>query len=262
VSTPPTLSGLLKSTRFARDAIRRAGLDYRAIGDCVVLCDAPNGSWSEDDTTCEIDGEFALSPDLAQLAEEYRSNHEVGTDNDKFSIRSANLAMTDDPSLRIKLQKTLWSDVQAMKWYLDREAPWPDGQRQSIRDLYGDTFLRLTNRPIPSICCLHVVALTDDDYIVASKRAADVQYYPECWSVSYEENLSEKDIHGNQADLIGAAKRGGDEEFFPKGSDVIPRDSVRLFSVFEETAIANTSICAVVRIPLPLDELQRRLPDA
>ena len=145
---------------------------------------------------------------------------------------------------------------------LDNPCNWPDGRAETIRERYGPAPLNMDATPIPSICCLHTIACTQDGFIVAARRSENVEYYPRTWAVSFEENLSEDDLNYGDAALFRAVKRGGDEEFFERGADVIDQRTVRLLSIFNQVDLLSWTVCACVDFPLSLSELRKRLPHA
>ena len=66
---------------------------------------------------------------------------------------------------------------------------------------------------LPGVVSVHVIVLSADDRILLSQRSQQVLYYPGAWSVTFEEQLTNSDLHTASDAAASAARRGFREEF-------------------------------------------------
>jgi hypothetical protein len=119
--------------------------------------------------------------------------------------------------------------------------------------------------PFPAITCVHTVVETSDGWIVFSLRnLASVAYYPEQWSVSFEEQVEIGGKPGPDATIHDTIARGLREEF----GVVAPEVAATCLAVTREfgklppttvthdraTRVLATAVVATALLPLTLDE--------
>jgi len=117
--------------------------------------------------------------------------------------------------------------------------------------------------PFPSILCLHMVIITQDERVVVVRRAPTLHYYPGKYAATIEEQLHpKKDFEAVGADRIMSVeawvRRALEEEFSLSDHHFAPEDA-RILSVFLEHTIMNLSLCALVRIKLDASSLRAHL---
>lgn len=118
--------------------------------------------------------------------------------------------------------------------------------------------------PFPSILCLHMVIVTQDERVVVVRRAPSLHYYPGKYAATVEEQLHpKKDFKAVGADRIISVeawvRRALEEEISLTGDHHVAPEDARILSVFLEHTIMNLSLCAVVRIKLDASSLGAHL---
>jgi hypothetical protein len=88
---------------------------------------------------------------------------------------------------------------------------------------FGDTLL-------PGIAVVHAIIMTADRRVIAAQRSREMSYSPLHWSVSFEEQLNDKDVGQVEDAFTAAARRGFKEEF---GADVPAQDVLPLAAVMQ-----------------------------
>lgn len=109
----------------------------------------------------------------------------------------------------------------------------------------------------PHALCLHLVVIIDDNKVLITKRAPDVEHYPNTWSCSIEENMALKDLEdGTKKAVLKWGKRWLLEEL-GLTEDVYNEDNLRVLSVFFESEILGVSLCGHVVLNISSDKLRR-----
>lgn len=223
----------------------------------IRLCPNITEGWLMSEIQLQHDtARFSIPADLkgpykAYFTEFYdQKGFEV--DGPKLMIqRTRPRSFTDSPPLRLKTQQTCYSEAL---FYMDTVATDKEKRSQLIRDvLVGeDRQVRF-----PHAVCLHFIICTLDNKLLITKRAPEVEYYPNTWSCSIEENMALKDLDPspNEA-VIKLGKRALLEEL-GLGEDAYEVENLRILSVFLESEILNISLCGFVKTNLQSDELRR-----
>ncbi|MGH9751764.1 MAG: hypothetical protein ACREA2_03190 [Blastocatellia bacterium] len=118
--------------------------------------------------------------------------------------------------------------------------------------------------PFPSIFCLHMVIITQDERVVVVRRAPTLHYYPWYYAATVEEQLHpKKDFKDVGADRImpveAWVRRALDEELSLTEGHHFASEDARILSVFLEHTIMNLSLCALVRIKRDASSLDAHL---
>ena len=66
--------------------------------------------------------------------------------------------------------------------------------------------------PLPSIGCVHALLVTKDHQLLQARRSPDSAYYPNAWSMSFEEQMRKEDLEGGRG-VLTCLLRGILEEF-------------------------------------------------
>lgn len=175
-------------------------------------------------------------------------------DNPKIMVKQTRpVSFTDSPPLKLETQETLYSHVQ---FYKDMVAPIDETRRQLIRSaLVGED----RQMPFPHALCLHLVVATYDDKLLITKRAPEVEYYPNTWSCSLEENMALKDLSGDPDHAVLQLGKRALLEELGLGDDAYQDENLRILSVFLESEILNASLCGFIKTNLTADQLRRIL---
>jgi len=175
---------------------------------------------SERYVTTKLIGSFPLTPRAALLKQRRQqpSGRKLFCLREFVPVHSDTL---DDVGLQLMLADIEWSDVVTFSLGLPEllEA----GE-------YNGPLLDLARSEIPSIASVDVVLVTADGKVVAARRSRHRDYYPQTWSLSYEEQLSrDPRRRTRQADAnhFDAVVEGAWEEFHV----TVLRESIRLASI-------------------------------
>src|SRR5207244_4916826 len=107
--------------------------------------------------------------------------------------------------------------------------------------------------PFPSILCLHMVIITQDERVIVVRRAPTLHYYPRKYAATVEEQLHpRRDLQpmGTEQSIAVEVwvRRALREELSLTGDHHVAPEEARILSVFLEHTIMNLSLCALVRI--------------
>lgn len=198
---------------------------------------------------------FPLPDEYRTLYDDYfvKFYNEKGfkTDNPKIMLHHHPRSFTDAPPLTLHTQETLYSHHL---FYKDVVAVDPSKRDPLIQEIVvGEK--RIAN--FPHTLCLHLVIITDDRKVLITKRAPDVEYYPNTWSSSLEENMALKDLEGG---VEGAVLRWGKRALLEElglTEDVYSTNNLRILSVFLESDILNISLCGHVILNISSAQLRK-----
>lgn len=120
-------------------------------------------------------------------------------------------------------------------------------------------------RPYPCLTCTHNVVTTADGYVLLSLRNARTDFFPNSWSVSFEEQIEVgPDQTGAQTDrTVGGAVRRGLAEELGLGADDVAR--IRMMALGRERtdipgrSVRSAAVITHVQLAVPLAVLWQRL---
>lgn len=122
--------------------------------------------------------------------------------------------------------------------------------------------------PYPSMICTHNVIALRDGWVVFTLRNPRTDFFPEAWSVSFEEQVEVGTPDGAtivDRTIGGAVRRGVREEFGPIASNAITSITAlavgRTFATAEHRSVRSCDVLNVVRLDLSPDELWAALAD-
>jgi hypothetical protein len=151
-------------------------------------------------------------------------------------------------ALTVTLAPTTWTSSVKFHAALQRDPAWasklPDG-RWIMPVPFGGQLL-------PGIAVVHAIVMTSDGQVIAARRNAKMRYAPEHWSVSFEEQLNEKDFGRSQDPFTAAAQRGFHEEF---GAEVTTGEVVPLATLME-VGLVNLGVVMLVLPALTASEIR------
>ena len=158
------------------------------------------------------------------------------------------------PNVNIRLRRTQYSHVQFYRDELgvteSRRSNWIS--RLISEDLAVD---------FPHSFCLHLLVVTSDNHLLLTHRSPKVDYWPNTWSASIEEQLDEKDL-GARDPIESWISRALAEELNVEGR-ATNLSSLRVFSVLLEADIPNIGIDAIAELKIDratLDEILNGKP--
>jgi hypothetical protein len=232
---------LLRAARIARSR------DRIAVSDDLTELAMKEASWLVTPSALEASGPLDV-PVSVTVQDGPPVDHVIQAQLDELSIptgpdletkyRFTDLTRETD-ALAVALAPTTWTSATKFHTAVLRDPAWtsrlPDG-RWVTPIPFGD-------RLLPGIAVVHAIVMTSDDKVIAAQRSARMSYAPSHWSVSFEEQLNEKDIGHDEDAFIAAARRGFHEEF---GVEMNVRDIVTLTTVMQ-TDLLNLGMVMLLR---------------
>lgn len=171
-------------------------------------------------------------------------------DGAKFMLTRNPTSFSDSLTLSLSTRETIYSQIQ---FYKDNVAILTPERNELIRKLIEGYV------EFPHSLSMQMIIITSDDKVVMTKRSAKVNYYPNMWSCSAEEQLAPQDFEKNTSPLISKwAGRMLSEEFGLNTEDY-NNSNLRVLSVFLESDILNVSLCTHVVLDISASELNQRL---
>ena len=151
-------------------------------------------------------------------------------------------------ALAVTLAPTTWTSVNRFHTAVQRDPAWasklPDGRW--IRPMpFGD-------RLLPGIAVAHAIIMASDHQVIATQRSLEVSYAPLHWSVSFEEQLNEKDVGLYEDAFTAAARRGFREEF---GAEIPARNIVPVGAVMQMDLL-NLGMIMLLRASMTAEEIR------
>jgi pyrimidine deaminase RibD-like protein len=104
--------------------------------------------------------------------------------------------------------------------------------------------------------CMHVIIVTSDKKVLLTQRSPKVDYYPETWSASIEEQFSAHDLTGPRERAISHWASRSLKEELGLTIRAYHEDNFRILSVFLEGGILNCSVCGYVELRITSHELE------
>lgn len=231
-----------------------------AVGNAMTIRHCPDitGGWLMSEVElCHDPKKFSLPHEYRRLYKDYFDEFydEKGfkTDNPKIMLCRNPRSFTDTLPLTLHTCETLYSHYL---FYKDRIAINSSRREPLIQELLvGEERVA----KFPNTLCLHLVIVTFDGKVLISKRAPDVEYYPNTWSCSIEENMALKDLKGEGGTAKAVLEWGKRALLEELGltETAYSTDNLRILSVFLENDILNISLCGHVVLNIPSNQLSR-----
>jgi hypothetical protein len=239
----------------------RTGRKLFAIGRCIELVRCPNlkHGWPWEMMSFSFDeSPFVLKEGFNRICCEWKQNNLTNPDKDRFILsRIAGMNTSDAPYVHFEFKKSSFGKIFPIQDCLDKSIEIEAGIHGSPRNRYMEQLLTLGESPIPNFLVFHVLVETADKLISLVQRSGDADYYPRCWSASFEEQLAIEDFNNpfQTNPCIAGVLRGLEEEFGVLSGEV---EQIKLLSVFLEYDNLNTACCAVANLKISGKELQQR----
>lgn len=192
---------------------------------------------------------FQLPDSLKTTFEEYSKEKRFRDDNISIMITENPSAFIDSPRLQLRTCESHYNHAQ---FYRERIA-WDSSQRE-------DLIATLLEGKVvfPHNLCMHLLVVTQDEKVLITKRSSKVDYYPNYWSCSIEEQFSRVDVEGGRrASAVQHWVVRALEEELGLTTMKYSLENVRILSVFLESNILNIGICAIVRLDIDHCELSQ-----
>jgi len=229
------------------------------------------GGWQPTDVLLKVGGAFPNAPRLEQNYQSWRERTDpkkLEKDGVKYVLRNHPTSETDEHFIRLHLQTTHWSRVQAFMDLTRREG-------REVLFTTADPRRRPNAKPelnlewseCPQSIGLHCVVITSDEKLLALQRPGPerTDYYPYMWSFSFEEQLSESDFPtGSSETDVGAwIRRAVRQEVLGQEVDrYFNVDDARVLSLLFEEEVFNPSFVALTPVRCSSIELATILPHA
>ncbi len=243
--------------RFLALERSKSGKEYFAIGGCIELVRSPNlkTGWVSNKMSFTIEEEpIVFKQGFRKLYDEWKRANPRNPDRVRFALASiSGQNTTDNPLIHFKFKKTSFGKVFAIQNSLDKSIEIEPGVFGIPRQMFASSLLSPSISPIPNFLVFHIVVKTNDGYILFVQRAEDAHYYPEHWSASFEEQLSEEDFDKPNP-FIAVVRRGLQEEFGISSKE--EQVQIKLLSIFIEFENLLAVCCAVAIVPFNSGEIK------
>jgi len=250
----------------------------------VEIAKAPNllepqsteskAGWEPNDCILSDIGEFHNAP---RLESNYIAwckqidQKKLEKDGTKYVLVNHPDSETDEHFVRLQLQRTKWSRVQAFLHstnspYKERNVLFQAADPKWSGS--GKPKIDLTVSEAPHSLCMHGVVITKDRKILALQRPGPnrTDYHPYAWSFSFEEQLSIDDFNTQKSrvDVSEWLHRGVRQEVL--GNKEVDKyfnvDKARVLAIAIEEEIFNPFLVAYIPVECESYELVKFLPHA
>ncbi len=228
-----------------------------AIDGAIEILRAPiPPGWGPTSVQVELarDDEYPLDPQVIHLLMPYKDELAGSGWEIKHRIATLERISNEIHTLRVVFAPITYEEGTGFHRGLVEAAAQGDDIVLALRERLANQLMGLGKYSVAGVAVVHVVVVTSDDYLVLCQRSPHTGYHPLHWSISFEEQINQKDLASGNATLSAAAVRGFQEEF-SSGHTIVP-DNVRTLGVFLEYSILNTSFCVYIEAPLSFDELK------
>jgi len=245
---------------------------YNAIGVdnavTLALCSEPDRGWMLSESQVDIrhdTSQFEFPVGVREAYTEYKNEHyhekKFMDDRNVIMLTQNPRAFTDTPTLVLNTKEARFSQVLFFRERMLHE------DRGLLGRIIDDVVTGRPNITFPHAVSMHAVVVTQDEYILITKRSPKTEWYGDHWSCSIEESFSRKDLEEGRRGIdalrhwVTRALReelGLDEKSYVM-------ENVRILSVFLESDVSRVAsvlnICLCVHVPLDIDhqELSRIL---
>src|SRR5262245_252070 len=227
-----------------------------AIDGIIEILRAPlQPGWTSATTRIELasGGEFPLDPQVVQLLTPHKDKLVGQAWETKYRVGALEQTKNDTPHLTIVFAPTTYEEGTGFHLGLKAAVEQRDIFVLDFREHLARRLAQPGNYSVAGIAAVHVIVITTDDRLVMCQRSPNAGYHPLHWSISFEEQINQKDIAFGNAALSMAAIRGFQEEY-SYDRNIAP-DNVRTLGVFLEYGILNIGFCIYLEPPLTFDEL-------
>lgn len=246
---------------------------WKSFDELVEICVAPNllepetpsceGGWRTDQFILCLKDELETIPTLNVFYNSWYSTvdkHKQKCDGRKYTLANNPSSETDEHFVKVWLKTTQWSRVQSFLHQIKE----PDNHdlmfhaADPSHSQDSKPLMDFESNRIPHAFCLHGIIVTSDMKVLAVQRPGfeRTDYRPLAWSLSFEEQLSDKDFGSKkEIDASGWVIRAVRQEMIGEQVDrYLNIDKVRILTIGNEVPIYNPFVVAY--IPLECDSRQ------
>jgi len=256
------MSDLSKSTmgtdRDLTEFLRKHPLDdvYAIDGVVEILRGPLPPGWRPTSIQVELvrDEEYPLDPQATQLLTPYKNKLAGLGWETKHRVAALEPPSNRNPVLRVAFAPTTYEEGTGFHRSLVEATANGDDSVLELRKQLVNQILRLGRYSVPGVAVVHTLVTTSDNILVLCQRSPHAGYHPSVWSLSFEEQVNQKDLVFGNAALSAASIRGFQEEF-ASGYGMIP-DDASVLGVFLEYGILNIGFCVHIKASLSLAEIK------
>ena len=231
--------------------------DVFAIDGAIEILRAPLASgWGPTSVQVELakSDEYPLDPQAVQLLTPYRDKLAGLGWEIKHRIAALEQISNEIPILRVVFAPITYEEGTGFHRSLVEATAERDDLALALRERLANQLVQPGRYSVPGVAVVHTIVITSDGYVILCRRSPHTGYHPLRWSVSFEEQINQKDLAFGNAALSAAAVRGFQEEFAP-GHAMMP-ESVCILGIFLEYGILNVSVCAYIETSLSFNEIK------
>jgi transcriptional regulator with XRE-family HTH domain len=253
----------------ARWLMQLADIERFAVDDCIILTNSKNfQGWSPNEIkTTVLSKRLPIPDDLEKLKQEKLSIIEKDYFNSShYRLVSFTPSFSDLDQLEVTLAPLGFHEYYSITPFFDEPLLTAlDGSKVSIRQKYGNTALTYSSTDrgtslIPAPVSIQCVVVTSDQQIVLMRRSSSVAFYPNHWSVSFEETMNAPGLdrkgqpsRSDDADFFAGALRGLEEELAVSHDDV---ESIKVISLNVEYLTLSMDTITVIKLRLTGEEIR------
>lgn len=221
----------------------------------VLRAPIPPG-WGPTSIKVELvkNGEYPLDPEAIQLLNPYKEKLAGQGWEVKHRVAALDATSSKKSTLQVIFAPTTYEEGTGFHRSLVEGTNQEDSLTLALKERLAIQLTRVGKYSVPGVAVVHVLVVTNDDRLVFCQRSPYAGYHPSRWSVSFEEQINQKDLAFGNTALSAAAIRGFQEEF--ASGHVITLDDIRILGVFLEYNILNMAFCVYVKAPLSFDEIK------
>ncbi len=198
--------------------------------------------------------DYPLDPKAVQFLSPYRDKPTGLGWEIKQRVAFLERATSDNTNVQLVFSPTTYEEGkgfhQGMVEALEKE----DTSILVFRERLINQIMNLGRYSVPGIAVVHTIVVTSDNRLILCQRSPHTGYHPSRWSISFEEQITQKDLVFGNAALSAAAVRGLEEEF-ASGYN-ISTDAVHILGIFLEYNILNIGFCVYIETPQSFDEIK------
>ncbi len=271
IAMNPSMKNLFElASPQAKWLMSEVDIDCFAIDDCITIASSRDfqGWRAPEIETTLLPSPIVIPHDLDELRQQKIPEIERDYTNGKhYRLVSFTPSFGDPDSLKVTLAPVNFFDYYSLTCYFD-ESLLQDatGKPISIRNKYGKTALTYMSADsgaslIPTPISIQCIVITQDNYVLLTRRSALVAFYPNHWSASFEETMNAQPGPENRAersadsDFIQGAIRGLEEEFAITANQI---QDVVVLSLNVEYLTLSIDVITVIKLKNTANEIRQK----
>lgn len=225
------------------------------IGLTLQPCPNLQDGWTTKEVEIEYEPiSYTFPPEIDKCYHDYMKEEfwrKYTEDRPRLMLVENPAAFFDMLTLRLKVQKTTWSQFQFYhKWILENS-------EQRNKDI--ERAVNIGKIDFPNSLCLHLIIMTKDNKVLltktGSKKGGD---YHGVWALSIGEQLDPRDLEGNKDYVLNWVRRALDEELGISNEDFVP-ENVRVLAVNLEGDINNFALATIVVLNIDSQQVDAKI---